>query len=160
MSKKMWALVVVAGLFTIGQCSIMATEREDNARRDALSPAERATEDSARAAAARDAAIAAANRDKGRDAVDVAQFGLKKRARDPESMQFQGAAAHVRGDTVVVCGQVNSKNGFGGYTGFKDYVALNGAAIVTTDADDSRVIRKLYNELVAFCNSAPTVYTR
>ena len=42
--------------------------------------------------------------------------------KDPESARFAGIRA-VRGDSglVYVCGYVNSRNGFGGYTGFEAF---------------------------------------
>jgi hypothetical protein len=43
--------------------------------------------------------------------------------KDPGSAQFKGERV---GREKAVCGQVNAKNGFGGYTGFSSYVAPAG----------------------------------
>lgn len=42
--------------------------------------------------------------------------------KDPESARFQGV--HVKWGTV--CGEVNAKNSFGGYTGFKRFLSIDG----------------------------------
>ncbi len=40
--------------------------------------------------------------------------------RDPASSQFRRLAPAV-GSNRVICGQINGKNGFGGYAGFKPF---------------------------------------
>ena len=47
----------------------------------------------------------------------------------------------------VVCGEVNSKNSFGGYTGFQKFVSV-GEAVLFVDGSDSDVTKK-YKE---FCD--------
>lgn len=50
--------------------------------------------------------------------------GVRKVMKDPESARF---GRHVAGrdpeGTIVVCGMVNGKNSYGGYTGEKPYMA-------------------------------------
>jgi len=46
---------------------------------------------------------------------------LRQASRDPDSIQFQNQSGG--------CGQVNTKNGFGGYTGFKRY-AFDGESLL------------------------------
>lgn len=46
---------------------------------------------------------------------------IRKASRDPDSVKFQ--------DQDGVCGTVNAKNGFGGYTGFKRY-AFDGESLL------------------------------
>lgn len=41
--------------------------------------------------------------------------------KDPDSAQFQGL--HLAPDAAALCGQINAKNGFGGYVGFRPFVA-------------------------------------
>ncbi|MGE6739741.1 hypothetical protein ACQKGC_05645 [Allorhizobium pseudoryzae] len=69
------------------------------------------------------------------DAVDalVVQNGLRGSVRDPLSLIFGKASAIKRPDgTIEVCGMVNGKNGFGGYTGFVPY---NGLIVRNTAGD-------------------------
>jgi hypothetical protein len=48
----------------------------------------------------------------------AAKLAVQERLRDPGSARFDAIAVHDRGGgKVVVCGLVNSKNGFGGYAG-------------------------------------------
>lgn len=47
----------------------------------------------------------------------AAQEKVRELLRDPESARFKNISRH--GD--VVCGEVNSRNGFGGYAGFADF---------------------------------------
>ena len=46
---------------------------------------------------------------------------VKQKLKDPESAQFQNQFIGIKG---APCGEVNSKNSFGGYTGFKRYISL------------------------------------
>lgn len=60
-----------------------------------------------------------------RDALYAAQYDSERAVlaslKDPDSAKFSDQRGH--------CGMVNSKNGFGGYTGFKRY-AYNGQIVV------------------------------
>ena len=48
---------------------------------------------------------------------------VKTGMKDPDSAQFRHALAWRDGaDSVVWCGEVNAKNAFGGYVGFRRYV--------------------------------------
>lgn len=54
--------------------------------------------------------------------VAAAQVAVKKSLRDPDSARFRGGAVATADldngkSNRVVCGYVNSKNGFGGYSG-------------------------------------------
>jgi hypothetical protein len=48
---------------------------------------------------------------------------IAKELRDPESARFGSHNAAWQKEHLVVCGWVNSKNGFGGYAGDTKYVA-------------------------------------
>lgn len=52
----------------------------------------------------------------------LAQGYVKGKMKDPSSAQFQ----NQRG----VCGEVNSKNGFGAYTGFRRYIATSPEMVI------------------------------
>ena len=51
--------------------------------------------------------------------------------KDPGSAKYQDVQAYALGAGYVFCGRVNSKNGFGGYTGFQRFVA--GPGMVGTE---------------------------
>lgn len=51
------------------------------------------------------------------------QEGIKAKLRDPDSAHFRDTRFYSGGAAPVVCGEVNSKNGFGGYGGFQRFIA-------------------------------------
>ena len=59
----------------------------------------------------------------------VAQDDVKKRLRDPASAQFSDLTVR----NGVVCGQVNSRNGFGGMTGPQQFISRLGVMTVFKD---------------------------
>lgn len=69
------------------------------------------------------------------DLVVHAQVQIRKRLRDPESVRFERWAGVRDGTAVAACGEVNAKNGFGGYTGavawfYSEDTARDGTAIL------------------------------
>lgn len=57
--------------------------------------------------------------------VKAVEDGVKRKLRDPDSARFGRYAAAKRSDgVIVVCGWVNSKNGYGGYAGFGPYYGV------------------------------------
>ena len=65
---------------------------------------------------------------------DKTVAALKERLRDPESAQFTdihyGTISSEGRSAVVVCGRVNSKNGFGGMTGSQRFIGLSSAVFL------------------------------
>lgn len=90
-------------------------QRKSTAEREATKAAEKERRDQEREA--RDRAIAMQ--------VD-AEIALKNFLKDPESAQIRNQNG--------MCGEVNSKNSFGGYTGFKRFIAS--PAIVAIDGEN------------------------
>lgn len=60
---------------------------------------------------------------------------VKALLKDPESAQFTDVTFHQGGPVPVICGKVNSKNGFGGYGGPQGFV-YSGAAFVEEQMAD------------------------
>lgn len=56
----------------------------------------------------------------------IAEAEIQVRAgmRDPDSVQFQGVGVHVNQGAPIVCGEVNAKNGLGGYAGFQRFIYM------------------------------------
>ena len=61
---------------------------------------------------------------------------VKNTLKDPESAQFKDVkvAINIKGDKTV-CGQVNAKNSYGGYTGFKSFYVKNNNGLVHFEDD-------------------------
>jgi hypothetical protein len=55
--------------------------------------------------------------------VDKAKSNLVQTFKDPQSAQFQGLFISQYGDVRVLCGEVNGKNSYGGYVGFRRFAA-------------------------------------
>lgn len=53
--------------------------------------------------------------------------------KDPESADFRDVHFYSGGGVPVACGEVNAKNGFGGFTGFERFVAA-GTVIAVTES--------------------------
>src|SRR5262245_34863885 len=67
--------------------------------------------------------------------VETVKDGLRRVLRDPESIQL-GKLVAGRSDkgAIAVCGWVNAKNGFGGYTGERPF-----SGMMTEDAEHKTV---------------------
>ena len=66
---------------------------------------------------------------------------VKEQLRDPESAQFQ----NVKNG----CGEVNAKNSYGGYTGFKKFYTKGNQVVIDSNDDD---VLPFYLNWSAFCN--------
>lgn len=66
--------------------------------------------------------------------ITLVETTLRDRMKDPNSTQFRKIGAVVKSDgTIRVCGEVNSKNSFGGYNGFSPFagdLSNNGFRVV------------------------------
>ncbi|MEP0189758.1 MAG: hypothetical protein ABJP70_01220 [Erythrobacter sp.] len=58
--------------------------------------------------------------------VTASQQGVRSRLKDPDSAEFRNVGYYSGGSegASAVCGEVNAKNSFGGFTGFERFVAL------------------------------------
>src|SRR4051794_25223763 len=66
--------------------------------------------------------------------VSSLQARVKDRLKDPDSARFGDiAAGKAADDSIHVCGLVNSKNSFGGYTGMAPYTAKIGTLGTVAD---------------------------
>jgi hypothetical protein len=58
----------------------------------------------------------------------VVEEGVRKRLKDPESARFEGfQAGQTSKGVTTVCGWVNAKNSYGGYTGRQPFAGILGA---------------------------------
>lgn len=71
-----------------------------------------------------------------------AQDAVRRGLKDPDSARFGGmrAGRDPRDGSTVVCGMVNAKNGFGGYTGSAPFQVRfrSGSAVVEAVDDGAR----------------------
>ena len=78
------------------------------------------------------------------------QDAIRGRLRDPDSAEFRETRFYSGGSTPVVCGEVNSKNGLGGYTGYQRFIASGdnqSIAFLASDVEAGDSINVAWNEL-------------
>lgn len=78
-----------------------------------------------------------------------AMDALRGRLRDPESAKFQNVYLHNgAADVTVTCGEVNAKNGFGGYNGVERFMSNGGTiSVMATDFKSPREFEKAWKLL-------------
>lgn len=111
--------LLVAVVLIFGTCAY--NEFSERNRRSALGLEGRAAEDTA---TARKAALYAAR--------IGAKVSISTSLRDPNSVTFTNGAEYWKGDTMVLCGTYNAKNGFGAYNGPQWWMQV-GAALYTEE---------------------------
>lgn len=68
--------------------------------------------------------------------IQQAKQAVKEVMVDPSSAQFKDLFV-VNGDMgQIVCGSVNGRNGFGGYTGYQHFIAIGNGAVVFDPSDE------------------------
>jgi len=77
-----------------------------------------------------------------KDIVELTKHSLESELKDPSSVQFRNVTiVRKKSGSKSVCGEYNAKNSYGGYVGFKRFVALNSNPfLVKTDVDDENWI--------------------
>lgn len=74
-----------------------------------------------------------------------ARAKLRAISKDPDSLQFRNERVS-RTDSTITCGEMNGKNSFGAYVGFRRYIVSTGTILI----DDGKQPR--FNEAWAtFC---------
>jgi hypothetical protein len=69
-------------------------------------------------------------------AIEAAKAAITASLKDPGSAMFRYVKLKKFGDGEVVCGEVNAKNSYGGYVGFKRFVAgITDAKIETAPSE-------------------------
>lgn len=68
----------------------------------------------------------------------LAKTLVKARLKDPDAAKFQGLYANVLPNGgIVICGEVNSKNKYGGYEGFQRFFSTGTYARFKEDMPDN-----------------------
>jgi hypothetical protein len=69
------------------------------------------------------------------ETIAAAQDSAKRILKDPDSAKFQNLRIAEYDGGSVVCGEINAKNSYGGYVGYKQFVAgVSGATILDTSS--------------------------
>jgi hypothetical protein len=83
--------------------------------------------------------------------ITSSEESVKQKLKDPDSAQFKDVRFYSGSGIPVTCGQVNAKNGFGGYTGFERFVAVGPKAAYL----DSEVVEGIGEVWNKFCVACP-----
>lgn len=62
-----------------------------------------------------------------------ARLAVEARLKDPDSAKFSPMTVRDKDGVVTVCGDVNAKNGFGGYGGDQSYIVTGKGALFAKD---------------------------
>lgn len=75
---------------------------------------------------------------RGNAAIEKVKAAIADSARDPQSVQYRKVRI-ASSDGSLICGEVNAKNGMGGYIGFRRFVNFNtdGSAFEVDDGGKS-----------------------
>lgn len=80
------------------------------------------------------------------------QEAIQRRLKDPDSAEFRNVEFYSGGSVPVACGEVNAKNGFGGYTGFERFIASGTKLAIL--ASDMQSPTEMQNIWVKMCVKA------
>jgi hypothetical protein len=87
-----------------------------------------------------------------KSAVDQAKKVVANSLKDPSSAQFRNVQLVPYKDSHVICGEVNGKNSYGGYVGFRPFVAsVTASEIARTGGRFAEIDRAANAGLVAAC---------
>lgn len=119
MNRTMKLALVAVGLVVIGAWLAPELTPQQKAERAQARAEEKAADEKLEA----DKAARRAEDDKKYAAIAAAKKAVIARLKDPDSAKFGKVVYRPDG---VVCGYVNAKNSFGGYTGEKAFISLGG----------------------------------
>ena len=72
----------------------------------------------------------------GAETIVAAERAVRRELKDPDAAQFRDVRANYTEEFgVVACGQVNAKNEYGGYTGFRRFV-WGGKSVILEGRDN------------------------
>jgi hypothetical protein len=78
---------------------------------------------------------AAANADDQQQIEQAKQIAVYE-LKDPDSAQFRNMDVRDTGKDFAVCGEINAKNSYGGYVGYRQFYVLLGAKSVVIKRGD------------------------
>ena len=86
--------------------------------------------------------------------ITAAQDAAKKGLKDPDSAKFQNLRIADFDGGKVVCGEINAKNSYGGYVGYKRFVAGTSVATIYDTSSKYPDLNDAFNAgIVAACGN-------
>lgn len=65
--------------------------------------------------------------------VKAAKAAVEAQLRDPGSVQYRNLQVAQHADGPMLCGELNAKNGYGGYTGYRQFISSTGSMVYLGD---------------------------
>lgn len=82
------------------------------------------------------AAALSVRADDTQDLIEATKIAVAAELKDPEAAQFKDVVVFKRSKSRVVCGEVNGKNGYGGYVGFRQFSKMENSPYVVIKQGD------------------------
>ena len=83
--------------------------------------------------------------------IRISKDAVRAKLKDPDSADFRSVNFYAGGGTPVVCGEVNAKNSFGGFTGFEPFLAAGDQLVVlSSEMESGKEFAKVWNK---FCKN-------
>ncbi|WP_282270036.1 hypothetical protein [Stenotrophomonas sp. PS02298] len=76
---------------------------------------------------------------------------------DPLSAQFRNLSIARGKEKVRLCGEVNAKNAFGAYVGFRRFATMEDTALIENPADPPTLAQATLNVIDSLCKDATPV---
>lgn len=77
--------------------------------------------------------------------IQKAKQGVQAQMKDPSSVQFRNIQGYNKGGMTLLCGELNAKNSFGGYTGFDHFTYVEGHLFINQPAAGCEVCENPFN---------------
>jgi hypothetical protein len=92
-----------------------------------------------------------------RAAATAARYEITKDLADPESARFRNVRAFQTqaGGDIFFCGEINAKNQFGAYTGYRPFVAGGGLGEIAGLSDEPLLAELQTKMVVNACTASP-----
>lgn len=86
-------------------------------------------------------------------AMDQVKQKIAYDLKDPDSAKFRNVRAGLRGKDFMVCGEVNAKNSYGAYIGYKPFMSWAGVMTVANETIDPVTNRAMLNTSLNLCSN-------
>jgi hypothetical protein len=132
MKKKIITSTLLISLLVFGGCGKSKAQKEA----EAVKAAEAASKAEAELEARKEAQIRA-------QTIKTLQDKVVETMKDPASVQFR--SVHLGSTDDTLCGEVNAKNSYGGYVGFRPFIVINDQVIITAPTESATFEQNLMN---------------
>lgn len=84
--------------------------------------------------------------------MDKVKAAIAYDLKDPDSAKFRNVRAGLRGKDYMVCGEINGKNSYGAYSGYRPFMVW-GQHTMTPNTPDAVSNNSMANVAISMCSS-------